>query len=110
GAYPMLWAFVIMVLGLCSELIPVFARRPIADRMKAMGAIGAVGVLAFFGWGSEVVNLPRSRLFFAAGALVVLAPAASVVVNWLLTLREGAKEHGADELRAGLMSVPMMYV
>ncbi len=110
GAYPMLWALVLPVLGLVSELIPVFVRRPIADRAKAMGALGAVGVLAFFGWGSEVVNLPRSRLFFAAGALVVLAPVASLFVNWLLTVREAAKEHGADELRGGLMSVPMMYV
>jgi cytochrome c oxidase subunit 1 len=110
GAYPMLWALVLPVFGLASEVIPVFARRPIADRAKAMGAIAAVGILAFFGWGSEVTNMPRSRLFFAAGALVVLAPAASVLVNWLLTLREAVKERGTAELREGLMSTPMMYV
>ena len=110
GAYPMLWALVLPVLGLGCEVIPVFARRPIADRAKAMAALGAVGVLAFFGWGSEVVNQPRSRLFFAAGALVVLAPAASVLLNWLLTLREGVRQHGADVLRTGFMAVPMMYV
>lgn len=110
GAYPMLWALVLPVFGLVSEVIPVFAGRPIADRAKAMGAIGAVGVLAFFGWGSEVVNLPRSRLFFAAGALVVLAAAASVLVNWLLTLRAAAKERGVAGMREGLMATPMMYV
>lgn len=110
GAYPMLWALVLPVLGLASEVIPVFARRPIADRAKALGAMGAIGVLAFFGWGSEVTNLPRSRLFFAAGTLVVLLPVASVLVNWLLTLRAAAKERGAAELREGLASGPMLYV
>ncbi len=110
GAYPMLWSFVILALGVGSDALPVFAGRPIADRVKAMAALGAVGVLAFFGWGSEVTDLPRSRLFFAAGALVVLAPAASVLVNWLLTLRAAAAERGRDEVRQGLTATPMLFV
>jgi heme/copper-type cytochrome/quinol oxidase subunit 1 len=110
GAYPLLWAFVIFALGVASEIIPVFARRPIADRFKAMGALGAVGVLAFFGWGSELQNFPRSRLFFAAGALAVLAPVAAVILNWLLTLRKAGKEQGTHVVREGLLQAPMLHV
>jgi cytochrome c oxidase subunit 1 len=101
-----LFALLLPALGAASDIIPVFAKRPIADRSKAMPAMAAIGVLAFFGWGSEVANLEGAKLLFAAGALVVLAPVASLVVNWLLTLR------GADpeDLKAAMMSTPMMHV
>jgi heme/copper-type cytochrome/quinol oxidase subunit 1 len=110
AAYPMLWALVLPALGVASEVVPVFARRPIADRKRAMGALAAIGVLAFAGWGSEVRNLPKGRLLFILGALAVLAPVASLLLNWLLTVRNGAKERGAQELGRGLVAAPMLHV
>ena len=110
GAYPFLFALLLPGLGAASDIIPVFARRPIADRPKAVAAIAAVGVLAFAGWGSEVESLRRARLLFVAGALVVLAPIASLVLNWLLTLRKAAAEEGTEEIRGGLTSTPMLHV
>jgi cytochrome c oxidase subunit 1 len=110
GAYPMLWALLLPALGLASEVIPVFARRAIADRRRAMLALGAIGILAFAGWGSEVRTLTGARFLFVLGALAVLAPVASLVLNWLLTLRQAAREGAADELRPRLLSTPMLYV
>jgi heme/copper-type cytochrome/quinol oxidase subunit 1 len=110
GAYPMLWALVLPALGLACEAIPVFAGRPIADRNRAMGALAAVGVLAFVGWGSEVRNLPGGHDLFVVGALVVLLPVASLFVNWLLTLRMAGKERGVDAVRTGLVATPMLHV
>jgi len=110
AAYPMLWALLLPTLGLISEVIPVFARRPIADRARAMAALGAVGVLAFFGWGSEVRNLVSARFVFVLGALAVLAPVASLFLNWLLTVAKGASAGGARELQAGLLANPMLHV
>lgn len=110
GAYPLLFALLVPALGLASDVIPVFAGRPIADRLKAMAAMGAVAVLAFFGWGSELQDFKRSRLFFAAGALVVLAPIASLVLNWLLTLRAAGKERGVEDVRSGFLRTPMLMV
>lgn len=107
GAYPLLWALLIPALGAVSEILPVFARRPIADRPKAIAALGAVGVLSFVGWGSEVTNIPAARWIFVLGALAVLLPVASLVVNWLLTLRAGAK---AGTSRDGLLAAPMVHV
>ena len=108
GAYPMLWGLLLPALGVVSEIVPVFARRRIADRHKAMMAMVAIAVLAFAGWGSEVRNLKDARPLFVLGALAVLAPTASLVVNWLLTLRAGAQAAGPEETRSRFSAAPML--
>ncbi len=108
GAYPMLWGFLLPALGVVSEIVPVFARRRIADRHKAMLAMVGIGILAFAGWGSEVRNLKDARPLFVLGALAVLAPVASLLVNWLLTLREGAQGEDPEVLRSRFSATPML--
>lgn len=110
GAYPMLWALLIPALGAVSDIVSTFAGRRLFSREKAMAALGAVGVLSFAGWGSEVSTLGRARPLFVLGALVVLAPCASIVLNWLLTLRTAGKDPGdRDALRRGLAETPMLW-
>jgi cytochrome c oxidase subunit I len=110
AAYPMLWALVIFALGVASEIVAVFAGRPLADRAKASAALLGVGVLAFAGWGSEVRNLRAGRYIFVVGALLVLLPVASLVLNWLLTLRKAGREEGVDAVRGRLLAMPMLHV
>lgn len=110
GAYPMLWALLIPALGAVSDIVATFAGRPLFSRDRAMGALGAVGVLAFAGWGSEVTNLVRARWLFILGALAVLAPVASLILNWLVTLRAAGKEStDRTALRRGFTATPMLW-
>jgi heme/copper-type cytochrome/quinol oxidase subunit 1 len=110
GAYPLLWALLIPALGAVSDIVATFAGRPLISRPRAMAALGAVGVLSFAGWGSEVTTLVRARLLFILGALVVLAPVASLVLNWLVTLRAAGKESTDREgLRRGFAQTPMLW-
>ena len=110
GAYPLLWALLIPALGAVSDIVATFVGRPLFSRDRAMAALGAVGVLAFAGWGSEVTNLVRARLLFVLGALAVLAPVASLMLNWLLTLRAAGKEStDRDALRRGFAATPMLW-
>jgi len=109
GAYPVLWALLIPALGVVSEIVATFAGRPLFSRDRASAAIAGVGVLSFAGWGSEVSTLPRARVLFVIGALAVLAPVASLVVNWLATLRMAGKEGDRDALRANFMATPMLW-
>ncbi len=108
GAYPMLWGLLLPALGVVSEVVPVFARRRIADRHKATVAMAAIGILAFAGWGSEVRNLKDARPLFVLGALAVLAPVASLIVNWLLTMRQVAQAEDADRVRSSFSATPML--
>ena len=106
AAYPTLWALLLPALGAISEIVPVFARRRLADHRRAVAALIAVGGLAFAGWGSEVRTLSRARPLFAIGALAVLAPVASLLLNWLLTLRGAGREAGA---RRRMGKTPMLH-
>ncbi|MDQ6796615.1 MAG: cbb3-type cytochrome c oxidase subunit I, partial [Actinomycetota bacterium] len=107
AAYPTLWALLLPGLGVASEIVPVFARRRMFSHQRATVALGAVGVLAFVGWGSQVPSLTRARFIFAVGALIVLLPVASVVLNWLATLGMAVRQHtvAVTDLAKG----PMVY-
>jgi cytochrome c oxidase subunit 1 len=89
-ATPALWALLLPALGVASEIVPVFSGRPLFQRQVAVGAIAGVGVLAFFGWGSELVQPDTAhRAFFGVAAVLVLGPAAGVLLTWLGTLKAG---------------------
>ena len=110
GAYPMLWALLIPALGAVSDIVATFAGRRLFSHNRAMAAIGAVGVLSFAGWGTEVRSLTRARPLFIVGGLAVLLPVASLLLNWLMTLRLAGKE--ADDIsvvRHRLGATPMLW-
>ncbi|MDQ4133365.1 MAG: cbb3-type cytochrome c oxidase subunit I [Actinomycetota bacterium] len=103
AAYPTLWALLLPALGTVSEIIPVFTRTRLFSHQRARLAMVGIGVLAFVGWGSEVPNLRGAKWLFALGALAVLAPVASLVLNWLATAGKGlmAARKGGDKPRTG---------
>jgi len=107
AAYPTLWALLLPGLGVASEIVPVFARRRMFSHQRATVALGAVGVLAFVGWGSQVPSLTGARFIFAVGALIVLLPVASVVLNWLATLAMALRQHTVAV--SDLAKAPMVY-
>jgi cytochrome c oxidase subunit 1 len=106
AAYPLMWALLLPALGAVSDIVATFSRRRLFSHKRAAAAIGAVGVLAFAGWGSETPGLSRARLLFAAGALLVLAPVASLVLNWLATLVMGRRERRTGPRTVG--ALPMV--
>jgi len=107
AAYPTLWALLLPGLGVVSEIVPVAARRRMFSHQRATLALGAVGVLAFAGWGSQVPSLTRARFIFAVGALVVLLPVASLLLNWLVTVGVAVRQHTVAV--PGLLTAPMVY-
>ncbi|MEA2828448.1 MAG: cytochrome c oxidase subunit [Actinomycetota bacterium] len=108
AAYPLLWALLLPALGAVSDIVPVFARRRLFSHPRAVVALGAIGVLSFAGWGSEVANLRRARPLFALGVLLVLLPVASLVLNWLGTAATAVRQD--KSLKERLRTVPMLHV
>lgn len=107
AAYPTLWALLLPGLGVASEIVPVSARRRMFSHQRATLAIGAVGILAFAGWGSQLHSLTRARFIFGAGAILVLLPITSLLLNWLATLAIAVREHTAGV--KDLKTTPMVY-
>ena len=106
-ATPTLWALLLPGLGAASEIVPVFAGRPLFQRQVAVGAIAGIGALAFFGWGSEIVQPDTAhRVVFGLAAIAVLGPAAALLLTWLGTLREGRPRLGSPVVASlGLLTL-----
>ncbi|HEX8770637.1 MAG TPA: cbb3-type cytochrome c oxidase subunit I [Acidimicrobiales bacterium] len=114
GAYPLLWALLLPALGVITEIVAVFSRRRLFDHGRALAALAAIGVLAFAGWGSQLSGLGDIRYAFAVGGLLVLLPAASLVLNWLATLGTAlaasrSPRGGASTAQPDLRAVPMLH-
>ena len=108
GGSPMLWQHLfwffghpevyIMVLpgfGIISEVLPVFARKPIFG-YKAIAA--ATVVIAFLGmlvWAHHMFTTPSPALvlvFFMLGSFLIAIPTGVKIFNWIATLWRGTIE------------------
>lgn len=114
AAYPLLWALLLPALGVMTEIVAVFSRRRLFNHARALGAIAAIGVLAFAGWGGELSGIGDIRYVFAVGALLVLVPVASLFLNWLATLgsalASGRSRPLGPSAKPDLRAVPMLHV
>lgn len=91
-SHPAVYVFVLPGLGVISELLPVFARKPLFGyRAVALSSV-AIAVLGFFVWGhhmfaaglEDVLHTP-----FMVATLLVAVPTGVKIFSWLGTLWEG---------------------
>jgi len=109
GGSPLLWQHLfwffghpevyIMVLpgfGIISEVLPVFARKPIFG-YKAIAA--ATVVIAFLGllvWAHHMFSTPSPTfvlVFFMLGSFLIAVPTGVKIFNWIATLWRGTVEY-----------------
>ncbi len=98
--HPEICVLALPVIGIISEVLPVFARKPIvgyktivAAMMAIVASTAAIVFLSMIVWGREAssVDLPVSlRALSVFAALVVAVPFGIIVVSWLATLWRGS--------------------
>jgi cytochrome c oxidase subunit 1 len=90
--HPEVYIMILPAMGIISEVIPVFARKPIFGyKAVALSTIG-IAVLAFLVWGHHMfaVGLPDSvDSFFMVSSMVIAIPTGVKIFNWLATLWRG---------------------
>ena len=90
--HPEVYIMVLPAMGIISEIIPVFARKPIFGyKAVALSTVG-IALLAFLVWGHHMfaVGLPnRLDSFFMVSSLVIAVPTGVKIFNWLATLWRG---------------------
>jgi cytochrome c oxidase subunit 1 len=90
--HPEVYIMVLPAMGIVSEIIPVFARKPIFGyKAVALSTIG-IGFLAFLVWGHHMfaVGLPtRVDSFFMVSSMIIAVPTGVKIFNWLATLWRG---------------------
>lgn len=94
-AHPAVYIVILPAMGIISEVIPVFARKPIFGyRFIAYSSV-AIALIGFLVWGHHMFVSGQSVLasmIFSALTFAVAIPSAIKVFNWLATLYKGSIE------------------
>jgi cytochrome c oxidase subunit 1 len=88
---------VVAAVGVISEIVPTFSRKPLFSHAAAAGSVVAIAVLGTLAWmQSMYAAIPDGFAFFAmAAAVALLVPVGLLFFNWATTMWEGAISVGA---------------
>jgi cytochrome c oxidase subunit 1 len=88
-SHPAVYIMILPAMGVASEIIPCFARRPIFGYRGMCYAVIAIAVIGFFVWGHHMFTAGISLLsavLFSMMSFLVAVPSAIKVFNWTATL------------------------
>ncbi len=91
-SHPAVYIMILPGMGVVSELIPCFARRPIFGYHFVAFSSVAIALIGFFVWGHHMFVSSQSvyaGLVFSMASYLVAVPSAIKVFNWTLTLYRG---------------------
>jgi cytochrome c oxidase subunit 1 len=101
-SHPAVYIMILPAMGVASELIPCFARRPIFGYVGMTMALMAIAILSFFVWAHHMFVAGISiyaGVVFSLMSFFVAVPSAIKVFNWTVSLHKGAI----------LFDAPMLY-
>ncbi|MEJ7790910.1 MAG: cytochrome c oxidase subunit I [Gaiellaceae bacterium] len=90
--HPEVYIMVLPVFGMISEIIPVFARKPIFGYKAMAFSIVAIGFFSMLVWAHHMftVGMPGFlNAFFMITSMVIAVPTGVKIFNWLATLWRG---------------------
>ena len=88
-SHPAVYIMILPAMGVASEIISCFARRPIFGYQGMCYAVIAIAVIGFFVWGHHMFTTGISLLsavLFSMMSFLVAVPSAIKVFNWTATL------------------------
>ncbi len=91
--HPEVYIMVLPAFGMISEVIPVFARKPIFGYAFVAASSVAIVLLSFLVWGHHMfaVGLPDTlNIFFALASMMIAVPTGIKIFNWVATLWGGS--------------------
>jgi cytochrome c oxidase subunit I len=100
GAY---FVILLCAFGAISEILPVFARKPIFNHRTVAGCLMAIGGLGLAAWMQNMYSapIPAGWAYLAmAAAVLLLVPIGLLVFNWIATLVGGTLSLRAPALFA----------
>src|SRR5580692_481714 len=91
--HPEVYILILPAMGLVSELLAVFSRKPIFGYKAMVYAMAAIGILGFVVWGHHMfvsgMNLMLSSAF-SFSTMLIAVPSAIKTFNWLGTVWGGS--------------------
>jgi len=102
-SHPAVYVMVLPAMGVVSEIIPCFARRPVFGYDSMAYAILAIASVGFLVWGHHMFVSGQSlaaSMTFSLLSFIVAIPSAIKVFNWTATLYKGSIRFDAPMLYA----------
>ncbi len=91
--HPEVYIMILPAMGIVSETLPVFSRKPLFGYTAVAYSSVAIGFIGFTVWAHHMfaVGLPDIvNAFFSAASMLVAVPTAIKVFNWIATIWGGA--------------------
>ena len=102
-SHPAVYIMILPAMGVASEIIPCFARRPVFGYRGMAYALIAISIIGFFVWGHHMFVAGMSvfsGVMFSFMSFIVAVPSAIKVFNWTATLHRGSISFDAPMLYA----------
>jgi cytochrome c oxidase subunit I len=90
--HPEVYIMILPVFGIISEVIPVFARKPIFGYKAIAFSTVAIGFFSLLVWGHHMFTVGMPSFlngFFMVSSMTIAVPTAIKIFNWLATLWRG---------------------
>ncbi|NJL26845.1 MAG: cytochrome c oxidase subunit I [Thermoanaerobaculia bacterium] len=95
-SHPAVYIMILPSLGVISEIIAAFTRKPVFGyKFVALASI-AIAVLGFIVWGHHMFvssQAPYASMIFSVLTMLIAVPSAVKVFNWMATLYRGSIEY-----------------
>jgi cytochrome c oxidase subunit 1 len=102
-SHPAVYIMILPAMGVVSELITCFARRPIFGYTGMTYALMSIAIISFFVWGHHMFTSGMSiyaGVVFSLMTFFVAVPSAIKVFNWTASLHKGSITFDAPMLYA----------
>ncbi len=91
-SHPAVYIMILPAMGMVSDILPVFSRKPLFGYKPMIYATGAIAFLGFAVWGHHMFQSgmnPALGTAFAISTMFIAVPSAIKTFNWLGTLWGG---------------------
>ncbi|MEJ7749859.1 MAG: cytochrome c oxidase subunit I [Thermoleophilaceae bacterium] len=91
--HPEVYIMVLPAFGIISEILPVFARKPIFGYKAIAAATVAIAFLGLLVWAHHMFTSPTSTVvlvFFMLSSFLIAVPTGIKIFNWIATLWRGS--------------------
>lgn len=91
-SHPAVYIIILPAMGIVSEILPVFARKPIFGYKAIAYSSMAIAFLGFFVWAHHMFSagMPvETGIPFMVSSMIIAVPSSIKIFNWLATLFKG---------------------
>ena len=91
--HPEVYVMVLPAFGMVSEILPVFARKPIFGYKAIAAATVAIAFLGLLVWAHHMFTTPTATVvlaFFMLASFTIAVPTGIKIFNWIATLWRGS--------------------